>query len=331
VYPDEIAAEAAAESLADVLALQGASAEFLADEKAVAVSSVETEDDYFLVAPVAVLVDDCSPAVCPGIAEAAARAEPQMADGEHCDCWAQERCDCPVRRDDRCLREHCDFREEQAGYQGRLAEEHCHWDDRGRYCSAHHYWVAHYSVRHCPDHQGAARSDFRERRGVRCCWAGLGDSPAVQDVGPLHCYRDDCSDGCRVDYLAVRLAARSAVRDVALPRDCQERSVDPDDSLPHLAVRDGWVGRSAGLDGSPRRLAGLDDWVVRSAGLDARREQQDSGHHVRRVARVEPEQAVPHGLFSQEAGSDERLRLERLADYPDGYRPLAAGSRPPDD
>lgn len=239
--PDAIAAGVPAGILADVPAVQGASAEFLADEMAVAVSSAALPaDDYFRVALVAVLAGDCSPAVCQGIGAAAAPEEPQMAGGERCDCWAPERYGSRVRRDGRCPRERCDFPEEQADCQERRAE-HCHWGGRDHCCLGRHC-----SGRRYPGDQGAAHCDFRERPGVGCCLAVRDDSPAVQDVGPLRgCLAHSVArqDGCRVDYLAVRLAAHSAVRDVALPRGCQERSVDPGDSLPHLAVQDDWVGR----------------------------------------------------------------------------------------
>jgi hypothetical protein len=81
-----------------------------------------------------------------------------MADAEHCDCWAQERCDSRVRLHDR-------FPEEQDDYLGRRVEEHSHWAGRGRY----------YLGRHYSDHLGAAHSDFRERRDVGCCSAGPDD------------------------------------------------------------------------------------------------------------------------------------------------------------
>jgi hypothetical protein len=78
--PGAIAAEVAAGSLADALAVQVCSAEFPADEKAAAVSSADfPEDGYSRAALVALLVDDCSPAVCPGTAEAAAQG-PGLAD-----------------------------------------------------------------------------------------------------------------------------------------------------------------------------------------------------------------------------------------------------------
>jgi hypothetical protein len=121
--PDGIAAEVAAGSLADVLAVRVSSAESPADARAVAVSSAEIpEADYFRIEIVVVLAGDCSPAVCPGTGEAAAPAELQMAGGEHCDCWAQERYDSPVRQGDRCPQECCGFLEEQAEYKGRRAE-----------------------------------------------------------------------------------------------------------------------------------------------------------------------------------------------------------------
>jgi hypothetical protein len=91
-----------------------------------------------------------------------------------------------------------------------------------------------------------------------------------------------------------------------------------------LAGLDDWVVRLADWGDSLPHLAGLDDSVVRSvdrgdfpdhsADLGVRREQQGSGHHAHHVAKVEPEPAVPRGLFSQEAVPDELLRLERLAD-----------------
>ena len=85
-FPDAIAVAVAAGSLVDALVLQVVSAEFQADEKAAAVSFAALPNGYCRVALVAALVDDCSPAVCPGTAAAADLAQPQMADGDHCEC-----------------------------------------------------------------------------------------------------------------------------------------------------------------------------------------------------------------------------------------------------
>jgi fructoselysine-6-P-deglycase FrlB-like protein len=86
-FPHAIAAEVAAGSLADALALQVVSAEFQADEKAVAASSAEAaEDGYCRASLVAALVDDCSPAVCLGTGAAAGLANSQTADEERCGC-----------------------------------------------------------------------------------------------------------------------------------------------------------------------------------------------------------------------------------------------------
>jgi hypothetical protein len=185
--PGAVAAQVAAAPLADALAVQVSSAEFPAGETAAAVSSAElAEGDYFLAALVAVPVDGCSPAVCLGIDEVAAPG-PDLADLQKVDVE-------PVAPDDRCRQEHCGSPEELADCLERRAEEH-YWGDRehcrGRHCSD----------RHCLEHRGAARSGFRERRGVGCS--------AVPG---------DC---------------RSAVRDEELRHDCQDHSVGPGDSREH--------------------------------------------------------------------------------------------------
>ena len=135
-HPGAVGAQVAAAPLADALAVQVSSAEFPADEKAAAVSSAELpEDDYCRAALVAVPADDCSPAACQGIAEAAGRglgrADLQTADAG------------PAAPGDRCRQERCDFPEEQADCQERRAEAHYRWADR-EHCSGPHC-----SDRHC--------------------------------------------------------------------------------------------------------------------------------------------------------------------------------------
>jgi len=83
----------------------------LADEQAAPAWSAEFRGrDCSAAAPV-VPADGCSLDACPDTAGVVAPGEQPRADGEHCDCWAQER---------------CEFPEEQSGYQGHWAEEHCH-------------------------------------------------------------------------------------------------------------------------------------------------------------------------------------------------------------
>ena len=282
--PDGVVGQVAAGPLADALAAQVWSAEFLADEKAVAVSSAEVPDDYYRAALVAVLADDCSPAAYPGIDEAAGRglgrADLQTADVEPAD--RDDRCprEHYARRDDRCRQEHCESPEGPVDCQERRVEEHCRWN--GRDCSGRHYLD-----RHCSDHRGAARSGFRERRAVGCS--------AVPD-----------------DY-------RLAVRDVVLRHDYLGRSVDPDDcrsavrgdcqdrlAVPEQALLPDYPGRSA---------VHLDDWLVRFVVLDGCRGRSDSGLRGLRVAKVEPEPAVRRERFLPEAASDDRLHQDRrLAD-----------------
>lgn len=72
--PDGIAAEFAAGSPVDALAVQALSGEFLAADCSRAVLVELPENDYFPAALVAVPEGDCSPDACPGIAEAAAPA-----------------------------------------------------------------------------------------------------------------------------------------------------------------------------------------------------------------------------------------------------------------
>src|SRR6185312_4579792 len=183
--PVAIAEEVVAGSLAGALAVQASSAEFPADDYFLALPAELPEDGYFrdaLAAP----ADDCSPVASQGTDEAAARAQRQMADGEHCDCWVKERCDFPARLDDHCPRERCEFPEEQGGYQELRAEEHSDWDGRehyylgrhcsGRHCLDRHCLAQHYSDQHCSDRRGAEHSGFLERRGVGCCLADPDDS-----------------------------------------------------------------------------------------------------------------------------------------------------------
>jgi len=291
--PSAIAAVVAVGSLADALVVQVSSAEFPAGDYFQALLAESPEDGYSRAALVVALADDCSPAACPGTAEAAAQGQRRKAGGERCDCWAQEHCDSPVRLDGRSRARRCDFPEEQADSQERRAEEnsHSHWDDRERY----------YSERHCSDHQGAAHSGFRERQGVGHCSAVLDDSPERSADRHEALHRD------------------SQVRSVVLD-DSPERSAEPDDSPEHWAVLDevmhrGSRERSVDPDDSARHLAALDDWAAHSAVRDGLRGQSDWGHHAPPVAMVEPEPAVRRELFSPEVVQDDLLRQDRgLAD-----------------
>jgi hypothetical protein len=111
-----------------------------------------------------------------------------------------------------------------------------------------------------------------------------------------------------------------------LRRDSQDHWAVRGDSPRHLADPGDFQGHSADPD----------DWLLDSAVPDARRGQLDSDHRELRVVKVEPERGVRREPFSPEAALDELLRRGRRLDHryddsPADYKPLADGSRLPDD